>query len=79
MTSTSDSKSDDSPIFPTNKVAPIIVPVTNTSIITCVGFSLTKSINNQFYSTTKVASIMVLPNSSIVENLSTSSTKFLVH
>ena len=77
MTSTSDSKSRDQPISLTGKVAPFMVPVTDTSIIATVGSSLTKSIDNQFSSTTKVASNTVLPNSSIFENISTSSTKFI--
>ena len=77
MTSTSDSKSLDPPISSTNKVAPIMVPVTDTSIIAFIAFSLTRSIDNQLSSTTKVASITVQPNSSIVKNLSTSSTKFI--
>ena len=77
MTSTSDSKSHDPPISSTDKVAPIIVPVTDTSIIASVGPSLTKSLINQFSSTTKVASISVLPNLLIVEHLSTLSTKFI--
>ena len=77
MTSTSDSKSRDQPISLTDKVAPFMVPVTDTSIIATVGSSLTKSIDNQFSSTTKVASNTVLPNSPIFENISTSSTKFI--
>ena len=76
MTSTSDSKSRDPPMSSTDKVAPLMVPVTNTSAIATVGSSLTKSIDNQFSSTTEAASIMVLPNSSIVEDRSTS-TKFI--
>ena len=77
MTSTSDSKSRDPPISSAYKVAPIMVPVTDTSIIVYVGSSLTKSLNNQCSSSTNIASISVLPNSLIVEHLSTSSTKFI--
>ena len=79
MTSTSDSKSRDPSISSTDKVAPIMVPVTDTSAIATIGSSLTKSIDNQFSSTTKVASITVLPNLLIVENRPTSSTNLLVH
>ena len=50
MTPTSDSKSRDPPISSTDKVAPIMMPVTNTSAIATVGSSLTKSIDNQFSS-----------------------------
>ena len=53
MASTSNYKSRDSPISSTDKVAPIMVPVTDTSIIAYVGSSLTKSFINQFSSTTK--------------------------
>ena len=67
--------SHDPSISSTDKVTPIMVPVTDTSIIATVGPSLIKSINNQFASTTKVSSITALPNSSIIEYLSTSSTK----
>ena len=42
MTSTSDCNSRDSPISSTNKVAPIMIPVTDTSIVPSVGFSLSK-------------------------------------
>ena len=67
MTSTSDSKSRDPPIFSTPKVRRIMLPVPNTSIVTTVFLSSTKSVDTHFSSTAKVASIMVLPNSSIVE------------
>ena len=77
MTSTSDSNSRDPPISSTDKVAPIMVPVTDTSIVASVGSSLTKSLNNQFSSTINVASISVQPNSLIIEHLSMSSTKFI--
>ena len=43
MTLTSDCKSRDPPISSTNKVAPIMVPVTDTLIVPSVGFSLAKS------------------------------------
>ena len=77
MTSTLDSNSRDPPISSTDKVAPIMVPVTDTSIVASVGSSLTKSLNNQFSSTINVASISVQPNSLIVEHLSMSSTNFI--
>ena len=74
MTSTSDSKSRDPLISSTDEVTRIMVPVTYTSVIVFVGSILTKSTNNQFSTTTNVASIPVLPNSSINENIATSST-----
>ena len=77
MTSTLDYNSRDPPISSTDKVAPIMVPVTDTSIVASVGSSLTKSLNNQFSSTINVASISVQPNSLIIEHLSMSSTKFI--
>ena len=67
MLSTSDCKSRDSSISSTDKVAPIMVSVPDTSCIITIGSSLTKSVDNQFSSTAKVASITVLPSSSIVE------------
>ena len=77
MTPTSDSKSRDPLISSTDEVTPIMVPVTDTSIIVSVGSILTKSINNQFSTTTNIPSIPVLPNSSINENIATSSTYFI--
>ena len=67
MTSTSDSKSRYPPISSTTKVARIMVPVPNTSIVATIYSSSTKSVSNQFFSTAKVASIMAQPKSSIVE------------
>ena len=77
MISTSDSNSCDPPISSTDKVVPIMVPVTDTSIVASVGSPLTNSLKNQCSSTTNVASISVIPNLLIVEHLSTSSTKFI--
>ena len=77
MTSTSDSNSRDLPISSTDKVASIMVPVTDTSIVASVGSSLCKCLLNPSSSTTNVASISVQPNSLIVEHLSTSSTNFI--
>ena len=77
MTSTSDSKSRDLPIYLTIKVISNMIPVPNISIVAKVCPSSTKSVDNQFSSTINVASIMVLPNSSIDEKVFTSSTKFI--
>ena len=67
MTSTSDSKSRDQLISSTAKVSTIMAQVPNTSIAAIVCPSSTKSVDNQFPSTAKVVSIIVLLNSSIVE------------
>ena len=77
MTSTSDYNSRDPPISSTDNVAPIMVPVTDTSIVASIGFSLTKCLINPCSSTTNVPSISVQPNSLIVEHLFTSSTNFI--
>ena len=79
MSLTSDSKSRDPSISLTGKVVLIMVPVFDTLIIATVGSSLTKSVDNQFSSTNKVASITVLPNSSIVEIFLRHQLSLLVH
>ena len=78
MTSTLDSKSRDLPIYLTIKVISNMIPVPNISIVAKVCPSSTKSVDPQFSSTAKVAIIMV-PNSSVVENVLLRQLSCLVH